>query len=182
MRDRIAEVFPETAAYLKNYVHDSTPWCGLAVAYASAESGYRPGSSVPPTPINSSGHRLGRTGELLFTEPQVGCVVVLKRSGGGHVSLYEGSSNGSLRLRGGNQSDAVNVSTFDKADVIAYRWPSSAAAPLPPTDPASMPLIKLDRRVPQSLKRNACLAVWRLMVNLDQPQTREPENFKLKIP
>ena len=39
--------------------------------------------------------------------PRLGCVVVLTRSGGGHVSTYESTSGNNYMLRGGNQSDAI---------------------------------------------------------------------------
>jgi uncharacterized protein (TIGR02594 family) len=55
--------------------------------------------------------------------PILGCLVVLKRRGGHHVGIYEGSHKGKLMLLGGNQGDAVSVDAFDADDVIAYRWP-----------------------------------------------------------
>jgi len=55
-----------------------------------------------------------------------GTVVVLERSGGGHVTLFEEWDGDMLRCRGGNQSDAVNVQSYDPETVVGYFWPVAA--------------------------------------------------------
>lgn len=96
---------------------DEVPWCGTFVAHCFQVSRI----SLPPawyrakawanwgTPLNS---------------PVFGCVVVFERSGGGHVGFVVGQDKaGRLMVLGGNQRDAVNVAPFDRARVLAYRWP-----------------------------------------------------------
>lgn len=57
--------------------------------------------------------------------PRQGDIVVLKRGNNntsGHVGFVEGfDENGNVRVLGGNQSDGVNVKTFNKNDVLGYR-------------------------------------------------------------
>ena len=120
MRDRIAQVYPEMAAYCANYTHDAIPWCGLAVAYVMADTGYRPQYGASDTQRflwarswEDWGHKLDK--------PQQGCVVVMTREGGGHVTLLEEEKDGSLLCRGGNQSDSINTATYPKSAVLAYR-------------------------------------------------------------
>ena len=66
-------------------------------------------------------------------EPTPGAVLVFRRAGGGHVTLYESETSSHFYCRGGNQSDMVNCSARAKAlgQPIAMRWP--AGTPLPPT-------------------------------------------------
>lgn len=142
MADAIAEQFPEMRTYCDLYTHDSIPWCGLAAAHCMAVNGYRPPFAA------------GDTGKFLWAkswstwgneldEPRLGCVVVLTREGGGHVGFLEEVQDTTLRIRGGNQSDAVNVQSFPKSSVIAYVWPDTAPVPQPPPGWESMPLIKM---------------------------------------
>jgi hypothetical protein len=71
----------------------------------------------------------------LLDQPRLGCVVVMQRSGGGHVTLFEGWDGSKIKCRGGNQSDAINVQSYKTDGVIAYLWPK-AGGPIPPVPPA----------------------------------------------
>lgn len=58
--------------------------------------------------------------------PEVGDVVVFKRPGGedwqGHVGIFQGfNADGSLRILGANQGDAVSVADYPLSDVLGYR-------------------------------------------------------------
>ena len=57
--------------------------------------------------------------------PKEGDIVVLNRGGDpnkGHVGFFAGyDGNGNIRVFGGNQSDSVKESVFNKADVAGYR-------------------------------------------------------------
>jgi len=64
-------------------------------------------------------------------EPQVGDVVVLTRgnpnSQYGHVGFYAGkTADGKIKILGGNQSNGVNVSSYDASRVLSYRRPPEA--------------------------------------------------------
>ena len=99
------------------------PWCGGAVAVWMQASGF----SIPTHWYRARacadwGHRLER--------PVHGCVVVFSRTGGGHVGLVVGEdAAGRLAVLGGNQGDAVNIRAFDRARVLAYRWPPGRELP-----------------------------------------------------
>jgi uncharacterized protein (TIGR02594 family) len=132
MRDEIAKRFPEMATYAANYTHDSIPWCGLTVAYCMAMNSIRP-------VFNS-----GDTGKFLWADawahnygtplrkPKLGCVMVFTRSGGGHVALYEGEDADNYLVRGGNQSDAINVTHMPKSQLVAAIWPPDSTPPAGP--------------------------------------------------
>jgi len=120
--------------YCAGYVHDSTPWCGLTEAYCLSVAGIRP----PFDKTDDTGSFLwaqsfaNDPGFVHLAQPRPGCIVVMTREGGGHVTTWEGQTNGSNTCRGGNQSDAVNVQNYSKGDVIAYVWPRDY--PLPPAE------------------------------------------------
>src|SRR5262245_29014851 len=110
MADTIGRTYSDMAQYASGYVHDAIPWCGLTVAYVMTQAGIRPvwGPEDTDRWLWARAWDNPEWGEPL-DEPRPGCVVVLTRSGGGHVSLYESTSGSNLMLRGGNQSDAVSL-------------------------------------------------------------------------
>lgn len=56
--------------------------------------------------------------------PILGCVGVISRKGGAHVTLLIGKDNaGRLIGLGGNQGDMVKKSAFEPQVFIAYVWP-----------------------------------------------------------
>lgn len=142
MAKEIGRVFPEMASYCAGYVHDSIPWCGLTVAYAMAMAGIRPpfkrGSDTDCFLWALSWASDADYQEI--KEPRPGCVVVLTRSGGGHVSLYERTEDRNYILRGGNQGDAINERPFPISSVVKLVWPRSV--PLPTVPPAARREIK----------------------------------------
>src|SRR5262245_44405783 len=130
----IGRKFPEMQSYCDLYQHDETAWCGLTAAFCMAVADIRP--PFGPTDTDKflwalswqawlSGGGRPRGGETL-SSPVLGCVVVMEREGGGHVTFYESTdSNGNYRCRGGNQSDAVNVQSYDPDTVVALVWPTA---------------------------------------------------------
>lgn len=134
MRDTIALAYPEMATYCAEYTHDSIAWCGLAAAYAMTMAGIRP--VYGPTDTDRFLWAQAWDGSDFGTEldsPVLGCVVVLSRDGGGHVTFYESTSGSNYMCRGGNQSDSVNLSAQSISKVIALIWPNEAG-PVPPAD------------------------------------------------
>jgi uncharacterized protein (TIGR02594 family) len=136
MADNIAAIFPDMKSYCDGYNHDSIPWCGLTVADCMATYGIRPpfvkGSDTDCFLWARSW--ADDPNYIVLKTPRLGCVVVLTRSGGGHVSLYESTSGSNYMLRGGNQSDAINLAPFPKSNVVALVWPKDEPLP-PPVDP-----------------------------------------------
>jgi len=125
--DAIAKAYPEMQTYCDGYTGDDIAWCGLTVAYCMTEAGIRP--VFGPTDTDrwmwaqawADDQNFKPTGRLT-----PGTIVVMTRSGGGHVTLFEEWDGDMLRCRGGNQSDAVNVSSYDPETVIQYVWPIAA--------------------------------------------------------
>ena len=96
---------------------DEVPWCGTAVA------AWMRAADVALPQHWYRAKAWAEWGQPL-REPAHGCVVVFERTGGGHVGLVVGQTQiGDLLVLGGNQGDAVNVRSFPRHRVYAYRWP-----------------------------------------------------------
>lgn len=93
-------------------------WCA---AYASAAIGVANGGAGPSFTRAADFASYGTATD----NPQVGDLVVMKN----HVGFYEGqTSDGRVRVTGGNQSDSVSTMSVDPSAVIAYRQiPQSGA-------------------------------------------------------
>ena len=139
MRDWIAcryQNIDGMEAYCEGYTHDSVAWCGLCAAFCVTAAG-----AMPPFVKGSDTDCFlwaqsfaSDPGFRQLDEPVLGAICVMTREGGGHVTLFEGWVNkgSSYKGRGGNQSDAVNVSTFYVSDLIGFYWPKDM--PLPDED------------------------------------------------
>lgn len=110
----------------KSWIHDDeTPWCGNFIGGVFAEVGL--GHKIPKEFYRAK--EWETTGTKL-DKAAYGCVVTFTRDGGGHVGLVVGkTSNGMLKVLGGNQSNAVNIMDFDPKRVTAYRWVSTGTEP-----------------------------------------------------
>jgi uncharacterized protein (TIGR02594 family) len=109
----------------KGYVHDSVPWCGLAMAVAAKRAGW---------PYNPGGNALWALNWATWGDhaeiPMLGDVLVFGRTGGGHVTQYVGEDATCFHILGGNQTDQVNIVRKPKADLIqARRAPWKVAQP-----------------------------------------------------
>lgn len=109
---------------LTAYMHDSIPWCGLAVAYWAARAGY----TVPQNPLWAL--NWAKWGERVEpADASLGDVLVFTRKTAtgtaGHVGLYVGHAwrQGALHyaVLGGNQSDQVNISWLPASRLRAVR-------------------------------------------------------------
>lgn len=105
--------------------NDETAWCDAFANAMLRRAGYSGTGSLAARSFLTWGRKLDR--------PQLGCIVVFKRGNSswqGHVAFYVGEgANGTVRVLGGNQGNAVNVSACSKADVLGYRWPVITSAP-----------------------------------------------------
>jgi uncharacterized protein (TIGR02594 family) len=120
----IGETSPELKRYAKNYTHDAIPWCGLCVAYCVAKAGLTPASKFLWA---QDWANWGRP----LKKPVVGAILVFKRQGGGHVAMYEGETKTHYIVRGGNQSDTVNVTKIPKSNLVknGIRWSEDGELP-----------------------------------------------------
>jgi len=95
---------------------DETPWCSSFVNWCVRRAGHNGTDSAAAR----SWLRWGRP----LATPSTGCIVVLSRGSNpasGHVGFYEGETGSHVRVLGGNQSNAVNVSSYPKSRLLGYR-------------------------------------------------------------
>jgi uncharacterized protein (TIGR02594 family) len=112
---RIVEYHRSTTLGPRLSNQDETPWCSSFVNWCIERSGYEGTDSAWARSWLNWGKKL--------TTPRKGCVAVFKRgTNSGHVGFYIGETASNIRLLGGNQSDAVNVTNIDKSRLLGYRW------------------------------------------------------------
>ena len=102
---------------------DETPWCSSFTCWCFEQA------KLPhPKTAWAYNWRTWR-GVKKLTQPKYGCIVVLGKSAGGadgHVGFFvEKDGKDKVKLLGGNQGDAVNISTFSINDrgLQGYYWP-----------------------------------------------------------
>jgi uncharacterized protein (TIGR02594 family) len=138
MPEMIGRIYPDMASYCALYQHDSTAWCGVTVAFCMSMTGVRP--PFGPTDTDkwmwalAWGDVADATSFEKISEPRRGCVVVMSREGGGHVTLFEEMDGSNYLCRGGNQSDAVNVQSYSPSTVVALMWPKGGGPQPTPGD------------------------------------------------
>lgn len=101
----------------RDYKHDATAWCGLAMAVVAK----RAGKVVPPNPLWAL--NWAKFGNKVSDGAKLGDILVFKRAGGGHVGLYIGEDDECYHVGGGNQSDTTNIIRKPKFRVYAIRRP-----------------------------------------------------------
>ena len=97
---------------------DSVAWCAAFVGAMLARSGLPHSGSLATRSYLSWGKKT--------THPKRGDVVVFKRGNSswrGHVGFYLGESGGRIYVIGGNQRDAVTVTSKTKSSLLGYRGP-----------------------------------------------------------
>jgi uncharacterized protein (TIGR02594 family) len=110
---RILDYFKETTFHAEA---DEVPWCSAFVCAMLEWSG------VPST-RSAAAKSYIHYGNL-WTLPQLGCITVLNRAPGKyHVGFFEFETATTVGILGGNQSDMVKISEFDKKLVVCYRLP-----------------------------------------------------------
>jgi uncharacterized protein (TIGR02594 family) len=109
------------------FTNDDIPWCKLFVDICLLEAGI----SGPKQSLAAKDYATwGRV--LLEAELTLGAILVFVRPGGHHVGFYAGErADGTLRVLGGNQSNAVSETWIAKERLLAIRWPKDV--PLPTT-------------------------------------------------
>lgn len=107
---------------------DETPWCGTFVAAMM--------KPYAPLPKHWYRARGWLDWGVVMADPDLGCIVVFERAGGGHVGFVVGRDlANNLLVLGGNQSNKVSIAAFSRTRVIGYRRPDqyelmAAALPL----------------------------------------------------
>jgi len=105
----------------KDYKHDETAWCGLAMGVAVTRAGYKC-IAEPLWALNWADF-----GDAVVV-PKLGDLLVFKRFNaegkliGGHITLYVGEDNSDYyHCLGGNQSDAISFARINKNRLFAAR-------------------------------------------------------------
>lgn len=134
----IGRKFPEQADYAAIYDDDSIAWCGVCTAFCLAACTPE-GIEAPFGPTDTDRWMWAQSfasdhGYVKLGSPVPGAIVVMTREGGGHVTMFEEWDDGALLCRGGNQSNEVNVSSYDPDTVIAYCWPRGVEIPEIPVE------------------------------------------------
>ena len=130
MAQTIGERWPNQKAYADSYRHDDTPWCGLTVAYCMTMAGIEPVFGDEDTERWMWALAWADWPDSVkLDRPKLGCVVVMERSGGGHVTLFEHMDGSNYACRGGNQGDQVSVASYSPSQVVALVYPRERARP-----------------------------------------------------
>jgi uncharacterized protein (TIGR02594 family) len=101
-------------------------WCSAFVNWVMTKSGYTGTNNAVATSWAKWGKKIN--------QPAYGSIAVIDWDGPGpgwkgHVGFVVGKKGSSILLLGGNQSDAVNISSFSTNRVIAYIYPSNFDIP-----------------------------------------------------
>jgi uncharacterized protein (TIGR02594 family) len=111
--------------------HDEVAWCAAFVGAMLEAAGYQSTRSLMARSYLSWGTSL--------TSGRPGAVAVFRRDGdpgAGHVAFWLGESGDRIRVLGGNQGDAVSITTIAKGDLLGLRWPvaQNSTAPFPKSE------------------------------------------------
>lgn len=102
------------------YVADETPWCAGFANWCLKKAGEATTNSLMARSFLNYGVK---------SKPKYGAIMVFKRGQGnqGHVGFYVGETATHYKILGGNQNNAVNVSSYRKDMFIGARWPGRLA-------------------------------------------------------
>lgn len=100
--------------------HDDVAWCAAFVGAMLKRAGLPHSGSLAARSYLTWGKAI--------TKPYPGCIAVFRRGKGwqGHVGFYLATGEKGIKILGGNQSDAVTITTMKPADLLGYREPVTA--------------------------------------------------------
>lgn len=101
---------------------DTTPWCASFMSWVLEQAGIRSTRSARAKSYLEWGSALDH--------PRPGAITVFHRGPGaptsrgmGHVGFFVEDRGQSIGLLGGNQGNHVNIKSYGKSRLMAYRWP-----------------------------------------------------------
>ena len=116
---RIVEYHQATSLQAQD---DRTPWCAAFVSWVLEQAGIRSMRSARAKDYLNWGSALDH--------PRIGAIAVFHRGSGppssigiGHVGFVVEDRGDSIGLLGGNQGNHVNIRSYNKSRLLAYRWP-----------------------------------------------------------
>lgn len=121
---RIAEYLHDTTIGNPYDENDETPWCSAFANWVIDEARNKLPHIAPQGTRSAMARSWLNWGTGLKT-PIPGAIVVFRRGKPpqGHVAFVVEKQGPRLLVVGGNQSDAVTLSTYPIADVLGYRIP-----------------------------------------------------------
>jgi uncharacterized protein (TIGR02594 family) len=96
---------------------DETPWCSSIMCAWTERAGLKSTQSAAADSWRKWGKELGDGDQRL------GCVVVMSRTGGNHVTLYLDEDDVGVYCLGGNQGDRVSIRRYEWGVITNFRWP-----------------------------------------------------------
>lgn len=108
------------------YTADSVPWCGLDMGIVAKRAGH----SFDKNVLLSALEWLHWGIEIPISQAMLGDVLVIRRTGGGHVTLYVGEDSEAFHGLGGNQSDTHDIARVSRNRVVGVRRPPYTVQPL----------------------------------------------------
>lgn len=113
---RIVEYLRSTTLAAPEVSNDETPWCSAFVNWCVEKAGHAGTDSAWARSWLNWGKKT--------TNPSPGCVAVFRREvNSGHVAFFVGESNKGIRVLGGNQGNAVNISVYPTGRLLGFRVP-----------------------------------------------------------
>lgn len=116
---RIVEYHQATSLRAKD---DRTPWCAAFVSWVLEQAGIRSPRSAWAKSYLDWG--------MALDHPRTGAITVFQRGSGppsskgsGHVGFFVEDRDTNIGLLGGNQGNHVNIKSYGKSRLLAYRWP-----------------------------------------------------------
>lgn len=121
---RIVEYLESTNIGRPEDETDETPWCSAFVNWVVEDIRAKV-NRVTPKGTGKANARSWLNWGTPYPVPLRGAIVVLSRGAppAGHVAFVVDALKDSLRILGGNQSDAVTITTVPQSRVLGYRIP-----------------------------------------------------------
>lgn len=96
---------------------DETPWCASAVCAWLERAGIQSPRSAAAASFRSWGR------EVPDGSQRLGCIAVMTRTGGNHVTIYLDEDDYGIYGLGGNQGDRVSIRRYSWAIITNFRMP-----------------------------------------------------------
>lgn len=108
-----ARVLGYHAATKLKSTRDEVPWCSAFVCACLERTGVESTKSAKAKSFLTWGRAI--------QEPEIGCIAVFNRKGGGHVGFFLSENDSQVYVLGGNQGNQVCVRAYPKKELLGYR-------------------------------------------------------------
>jgi uncharacterized protein (TIGR02594 family) len=101
------------------YTADSVPWCGLDAGIVALRAGHPFNKNL----LLSALEWLHWGIEVSINQAMLGDMLIIKRLGGGHITMYVGEDTEAFHGLGGNQLDSHDIARVARNRVVGVRRP-----------------------------------------------------------